>query len=70
MDHHATSEAGFAEAIRRAMGEYREMPGLQLTEAQAARLWSLDAALCSRVLAALVDERFLVRSRKALFSRP
>lgn len=66
---HQPSDAGFAEAIRRAMGEFLEMPGLQLTEAQAARLWCIDAALCSRVLAALVDARFLVRTRKAAFSR-
>lgn len=69
MDPQLTSEAGFTDAILRAMGEFREMPGLQLTEAQAARLWSIDSALCSRVLAALVDARFLVRTRKAVFSR-
>jgi hypothetical protein len=40
-----------------------------LTEAQAARLWSFDSALCSAVLTALVESRFLVRSRKASFSR-
>ena len=49
--------------------EYLEMPGLQLTEAQAARLWSFDSALCSAVLTALVESRFLVRSRNSAFSR-
>jgi hypothetical protein len=59
----------FASALRRAQAEFLEMPGLQLTEAQAARLWSFDSALCSAVLTALVESRFLVRSRNAAFSR-
>jgi hypothetical protein len=59
----------FAAALRRAQAEFLEMPGLQLTEAQAARLWCFDSALCSRVLQALVEERFLVRSRNASFLR-
>ena len=64
------AERVFADAVRRAMGEYLEMPGLQLTEAQAARLWCLEADICGRVLAALVDAHFLVRTRKAAFLRP
>jgi hypothetical protein len=53
----------FAEALRRTQAEFREMPGLKLTEAQAARLLSFDSALCSAVLSALVDRRFLTRTR-------
>jgi hypothetical protein len=53
----------FAAAIRRAQAEFREMPGLKLTEAQAARLLSFDSALCSAVLSTLVDQRFLMRTR-------
>ena len=64
----AASDA-FDRALRRAQAEYLEMPGLQLTEAQAARLWSFDSALCSAVLSALVESRFLVRTRRASFSR-
>lgn len=60
----------FAEALRRAQAEFLEMPGLQLTEAQAARLWCFDSALCSAVLSALVEQRFLVRRRNASFARP
>jgi hypothetical protein len=59
----------FASALRRAQAEFLEMPGLQLTEAQAARLWSFDSALCSAVLTALVESRFLVRTRNESFSR-
>ena len=59
----------FATALRRAPAEVLEMPGLQLTEAQAARLWSFDSALCSAVLTTLVESRFLVRTRNASFTR-
>jgi hypothetical protein len=59
----------FTIALRRAQAEFLEMPGLRLTEAQASRLWSFDSALCSAVLAALVESRFLVRTRNASFSR-
>ena len=62
------SEA-FAAALRRAQSEFLEMPGLQLTEAQAARLWSFDSALCSAVLSELVASQFLVRTRRNLFAR-
>lgn len=60
----------FAAALRLAEAEYLEMPGLQLTEAQAARLWCFDSELCSAVLSALVERRFLVRTRNASFMRP
>ena len=66
--HHPAADA-FAAALRRAQAEFLEMPGLQLTEAQATRLWCFDSVLCSRVLQALVDERFLVRTRNASFLR-
>jgi len=59
----------FARALRRAQAEFLEMPGLQLTEAQAARLWSFDSALCTAVLTTLVESRFLVRTRNASFAR-
>ena len=58
----------FASALRRAQADFLEMPGLQLTEAQAARLWCFDSALCGRVLESLVASRFLVRTRN-LFTR-
>jgi len=38
----------------RVWAEFREMPGLDLTLPQAARLFSLDRAHCARVLDALV----------------
>ena len=65
---HPVADA-FAAALRRAQAEFLEMPGLQLTEAQATRLWCFDSVLCSRVLQTLVDEHFLVRTRTASFLR-
>jgi hypothetical protein len=38
----------------RVWAEFREMPGLNLTLAQAARLFSLERVRCARVLDALV----------------
>lgn len=57
------------ELLRRVQGEFLEMPGLRLTEDQARRLWALDAATCSTLLGALVDARFLFRTRDGAFMR-
>jgi hypothetical protein len=53
----------------RVRGEFREMPGLTLTLAQAGRLWSLDAAICADVLSRLVDTGFLCRRADGAFCR-
>ena len=55
--------------LRRVRGEFLEMPGMRLTEAQARRLWNLDAASCQALLSALVDSRFLVKTRDGAFTR-
>ena len=55
--------------LRRVQGEFLEMPGLRLTEAQARRLWGLDAASCAALLGALVDSKFLFRTRDGAFMR-
>ena len=57
------------DALRRVKGEYLEMPGLRLTEAQARRLWGLDPVACSALLGALVDAKFLFRTRDGAFMR-
>jgi hypothetical protein len=57
------------ELLRRVQGEFLEMPGLCLTETQAGRLWGVDAATCSAVLSALIDARFLFRTRDGAFMR-
>ena len=45
------------------------MPGLRLTAWQAQRLWALDAPVCDTLLAALVKNRFLARTRDGSFVR-
>jgi hypothetical protein len=57
------------DALRRVQGEYIEMPGLRLTTAQAQRLWGLDRAACAALLDALVDAKFLFRTRDGAFVR-
>lgn len=46
----------------RIRGEFREMPGLCLTSAQASRLWSLDADTTAMALEMLVGSGALVRT--------
>ena len=53
----------------RVRGEFREMPGLTLTLAQAVRLWSLDTPTCREVLSQLVDTGFLSRRVNGAFCR-
>ena len=55
--------------LYRIQGEYREMPGLRLTPAQAQRLWGLDRAACDSALAQLVSTGFLARTRDGAFVR-
>jgi hypothetical protein len=55
--------------IERIEAEYREMPGLSLTEAQARRVWHLDDARCAAILQILVEAGFLTRTRAGAYVR-
>ena len=57
------------DVLQRVQGEYIEMPGLRLTIAQAQRLWGLDRAVCDSLLGALVEAKFLFRTRDGAFVR-
>jgi hypothetical protein len=57
------------DVLQRVQGEFLEMPGLRLTEPQARRLWGLDAASCGALLGALIDAKFLFRTRDGAFMR-
>lgn len=57
------------EVLRRVQGEFLEMPGLRLTKPQARRLWGLDAVSCDALLGALVEAKFLFRTRDGAFMR-
>ena len=51
----------------RVRGEYREMPGLRLTVAQAARLFNLEPAQCGQVLDTLVTNGALWTNGREYF---
>ena len=55
------------ELLARIRAEYREMPGLSLTPAQAARLWGLTPGVCAGVLQALVAEGALICTREVRY---
>jgi hypothetical protein len=57
------------EVLRRVESEFLEMPGLRLTEPQARRLWGLDVASCNALLGALVEAKFLFKTRDGAFMR-
>ena len=63
------SSRAIQDVVRRIRGEYLEMPGLRLTAEQARRLWRLDETACEAVLGALVDARFLAKTRDGAFVR-
>lgn len=55
--------------LDRVRGEYLEMPGLRLTQAQAQRLWGLDAPTCGRILTLLLQTGFLRETYDGSFAR-
>jgi hypothetical protein len=57
---------GLAQLVR---AEYLEIPGLNLTRDEAQRLWGLDREACEQLLAALVERRFLKRTRDNRYLR-
>jgi hypothetical protein len=56
------------EAIVRVKSLFLELPGSKLTTAQTAKLSGLDPQICSHILEALADGRFLTRSRDETFA--
>jgi hypothetical protein len=53
--------------LTRIRGEFREMPGLRLTVAEACRLWQVDVNTCERVLHTLLTDQFLLRTATGAF---
>jgi len=64
-----TREESVERLVRRLKGEFLEMPGLKLTEAQACKLWALDGDRCAHLLDTLVRTKFLLRTRDGAFMR-
>jgi hypothetical protein len=63
----ATEDPGTT--LRRIWGEYREMPGLKLTVAQAARLWHTDPSSIQPLLDVLVADGLLQRTAAGAYLR-
>jgi hypothetical protein len=57
------------DAVLRIRSEFVEMPGLQLTLAQARRLWNLDEHICKEMLDVLVDLQFLKKTQAGAYLR-
>ena len=55
--------------VRRIRDEFVEMPGLSLTESQAARLWHMPSDETQSVLRVLVDAHFLTRNSSGRYCR-
>jgi hypothetical protein len=62
-------ETSVLEWLERVEGEYREMPGLSLTEQQAQRLWGLDSTACRVLFDTLLERGFLRRSPRGGYVR-
>jgi hypothetical protein len=58
-----------ARLVDRVRGEFNEMPGMQLTEAQAARLWGVEPTACRSVVEVLVGTEFLRRTPSGRIAR-
>lgn len=65
----AAADLSVEALLNRICSEYLEMPGLQLTRAQARRLWALDDPICDALLNVLVDVGFLVRTAQGTYKR-
>jgi hypothetical protein len=71
---HAHGATGFAmntieQVLNRIRAEYLEMPGMTLTSHQLQRLCGIDGQVCTLVLDALVNEKFLRVRTNGTFAR-
>ncbi|HKE83107.1 MAG TPA: hypothetical protein VKB50_05105 [Vicinamibacterales bacterium] len=62
-----TSRAALVERFR---AEFRDMPGLWVTCAEARRLFGVPEDICQRVLDQLVAERLLIRTADGIYRPP
>jgi hypothetical protein len=64
-----STEATHTDWLHLIRAEYLEIPGLHLTEPQAQRLWGLDSAATQALFSALLDVKFLKRTRQGGYVR-
>ena len=62
-------QEGTIPLVRRARGEFLEMPGLRLTAVEASRLWDLDRQTSEEILNVLTEAGFLFRNREGAYVR-
>ena len=67
--HMTVAAAPICESLQRITSEYLEMPGLRLTPNQVHRLCGVELDRCEALLGALVDAKFLDRTRDGAFVR-
>lgn len=65
----ATGSTRVTDWLQIIRSEYLEMPGLQLTNKQARRLWGLDETTCDAILDALVASKFLRKTPRQAYAR-
>jgi hypothetical protein len=65
----ASSSVEHRDLLVRARCEFLEMPGLQLTPKQAARLWNVDHDTACALLDALMALRFLAKTKTGAYAR-
>jgi hypothetical protein len=66
---HPMSTELSSDTLLRICGEFLEMPGLQLTERQAQRLWGLEPGVCHAMLEELVTLGFLCHRARDTYAR-
>ncbi len=64
-----TADTHIADWLQLVRAEYLEIPGLRLTKPQVERLWGLDHMTSEALLSALVDVKFLRRTRQHAYVR-
>ena len=62
-------DEGITPLLHRIRSEFLEMPGLRLTPAQAARLWTVDRRMSQRILDGLAMTGFLMKTREGAYLR-
>lgn len=65
----ASSSIDHGDLLVRVRCEFLEMPGLQLTAKQAARLWNVDQDTANALLDTLMALRFLARTKTGAYAR-
>lgn len=64
-----STTAALHELLRRIEGDYRDLPGLSVTAAQAERLWGLDTTTSALVLMTLTQRGVLRRTPGGTYVR-